>query len=80
VKETRADWRNIKQGHPLKVRGASGDFTFRSASFVDGECVSVCVIGGKANHAQFRHFTPDRIIVKRVRAESRPSAESQDSA
>lgn len=61
----------MKPNHPVKVKGVSGVFVFRSATFDDdGKCVSVCVIGGRANHNHFRHFTPERIIVKRVKAQA----------
>lgn len=59
-------WRNITTNHPVKVRGARGDFKFRNATVKDGEVVSVCVIGGSRDRSLMRHFTPDRIIVRRV--------------
>jgi hypothetical protein len=59
-------WRGMERGHPVKVKGERGSFTFRSATMRNDECVSVCVVGGSANHSLMRHFTPDRIIKKRV--------------
>jgi hypothetical protein len=63
--KTETDWRSMEPNHTVKVNGVSGNFKFRSATFNDeGECISVCVIGGTANHSHFRHFTPDRIMVQ----------------
>jgi len=62
------EWDGLQHGDPVKVKGVRGNFTFRSARVEDDETVSsVCVIGGIANHSQFRHFTPDRIIKPKKR-------------
>ena len=57
---------NLEVGQIVKVKGERGEFKFRSATFKDGECTSVCVIGGTAGHSAFRHFAPERIVVKRT--------------
>ncbi len=61
-------YRGMEKGHPVKVRGERGSFEFH-AVYLDnaGEASSVCVIGGTMNHRMFRHFVPDRIIIKKVR-------------
>lgn len=61
------DFHTLLPGHPVKVTGERGEFQFRFATFKDDECISVCVIGGTSNHNHFRHFKPERIIVKKVR-------------
>ena len=59
-------FRNLEVGQSVRVKGERGEFKFRSAQFKDDVCISVCVIGGTAGHSAFRHFAPERIVVKRT--------------
>ena len=62
------EYLGVAKGHPVKVKGQRGDFEFHAAYLNDdGDVSSVCVIGGTSSHRMFRHFTPDRIIIKKAR-------------
>ncbi len=63
-----SEYRGMERGHPVKIKGHRGSFEFHAAYITDaGEVSSVCVVGGTANHRMFRHFMPDRIIIKKAR-------------
>ncbi len=59
--------RTLVAGTIITVKGERGEFEFRSARVVDGECQWLQVVGGTASHRAWRYFTPDRIkAVKRI--------------
>jgi hypothetical protein len=64
-KQTVSEWRGMSKGHPVKVKNLSGQFKFMFVIMRGDEAESVCVFGGKANYASFRHVMPERIVKKR---------------
>ncbi len=59
--------RSLVSGSIITIKGVRGEFEFRSARVVDGECQWLQVVGGTPSHRAWRYFTPDRLkTVKRI--------------
>jgi len=57
----------LEKGHPVKVKGERGKFTFAYVRYFKDEVDSICVHGGTSGHETFRFFTVDRIVPLRTR-------------
>jgi len=64
--ETVETFLGMERGHPVKVKDLRGSYVFISARVHGDEVESVCVFGGSANRAAFRHVLPERIIKRRL--------------
>lgn len=53
-----------KKGDICGIDGEAGIFTFMSARFEGGECVSVDVYGGPTKQEMIRAFLPHRLTMK----------------
>ena len=67
MQTTVTEWNGLAPGDDIKVKGERGYYKFRSAALdEDGVAQWVTVIGGPMHHSSFRHFTPDRITIKKI--------------
>jgi len=68
VQTTVEEWNGLAPGDEIKVKGERGYYKFRSARLnSEGVAEWITVIGGPMHHSSFRHFTPERIIIKKGR-------------
>jgi hypothetical protein len=66
VQTTVTEWNGLAPGDDLKVKGERGYYKFRSAALdEDGVVKWITVIGGPMHYSSFRHFTVDRITIKK---------------